>query len=77
MKTLLKVKDKDLYPLFKTYYGECEQCRGKYKVETVQNTVTQWSGHSNPNHKSEHIERNIGHGRFYAQLLPRKISGRI
>ena len=77
MKTLLKVKDKDLYPACKTYYGECEQCRGKYKGETVQNTATRWSGHSNPDHKSEHIKRNIGHGRFYAHLLHRNISGRI
>ena len=64
----------------KIYYGECEQCEGKCKGETVQNTTTRELGHSYPDHKSkplEHIKRNIGHGRFYVQLLHRNISGRI
>ena len=80
MKALFKIKDENLYPACKIYYGEYEQYRGKHKGETVPNTATRGSGYSNPDHKSEPLEcikRNIGHGRFYAQLLHRNISGRI
>ena len=64
MKTLFKIKDNNLYPACKICYGECEHCRDKYFGETVRNTVTRWSEHNNPDHKSEpaeHIKRNIDH----------------
>ena len=64
MKTLFKIKDKNLYPACKIYYGECEHCRDNYIGEAVRNTVTRWSEHNNPDHKSEpaeHIKRNIDH----------------
>ena len=64
IKLPFKIKDKNLYPACKKYYGECEQCRDNYISETVRNTVTRWWGHNNPDHKSEpaeHIKRNIDH----------------
>ena len=39
MKMLFKIKDKNLYPVCKIYYGECEHCRDNYIGETVRNTV--------------------------------------
>ena len=51
MKTLLKIKDRNLYPACKIYYEECQYCRDKYIGETVQNTFIQWSEHNNPDHK--------------------------
>ena len=38
MKTLFKIKDKNLYPACKIYYGECEHCGDNYIRETVQNS---------------------------------------
>ena len=35
MKTLFKIKDKNLYPACKIYYVECQHCREKYIGETV------------------------------------------
>ena len=64
MKRLFKIKDKNLYPACKIYYGECEHCRDNSIEEAVRNTVTRWSEHNNPDHKSElaeHIKRNIDH----------------
>ena len=40
IKSLFKIKDKNLYPACKIYYGECEQCGDNYIGETVRNTVT-------------------------------------
>ena len=40
MKTRFKIKDKNLYPSCKIYYGECEHCGDHYIGETVRNTVT-------------------------------------
>ena len=60
MKTLLKIKDKNLYQACRICYGECEHYRYNYIGETVQNTVTRWSEHNNPDHKSdptEHIKK--------------------
>ena len=57
----------------KIYYGEREHCRDNYIGEAVRNTVTLWSEHNNPDHKSEpaeHFKRNIDHvfnGRFYEE----------
>ena len=62
MKKLIKIKDKNLYQVYKMYYRECQHCGNNYIGETVRNTVTRWSEHNNPDHKSEpaeHIERNI------------------
>ena len=39
MKMLFKIKDKNLYPVCKIYYGEYEHCRDNYIGETVRNTV--------------------------------------
>ena len=64
MKTLFKIKDKNLCPACKIYYGECEHDGDNYIEETVRNTVTRWSEHNSPDHKSElaeHIKRNIDH----------------
>ena len=64
MKTLFKIKDKNLYPACKIYYGKCEHCGDNYIGETYVITVTRWSEHDNPDHKSEpveHIKRNIDH----------------
>ena len=72
-KTLFKIKDENLYPACKIYYGECEHCRDNYIEETVRNTVTQWSGHNNPDYKSEpaeHIKRNIDHVFNWKVLCP-------
>ena len=64
MKTLFKIKDKNLCPVCKIYYGECEHYGDNYIEETVRNTVTRWSEHNSPDHKSElaeHIKGNIDH----------------
>ena len=64
MKTPFKIKDKNPYPACKIYWGECEHCKDNYIGEPVRNTVTRWSEHNNPDHKSElaeHIKRNIDH----------------
>ena len=53
MKTLFKIKDKNLYLACKIYYEECEHCGDNYITETVRNTVTRWSEHNNLDHKSE------------------------
>ena len=64
IKSLFKINDKNQYPAFKIYYGECKHCGNNYIGETVRNTVTRQSKHSNPDQKSEpteHIKRNIDH----------------
>ena len=71
LKTLFKIKDKNLYPACKIYYGECEHYGDNYIGETVRNTVTLWSQHNNLNHNSEpaeHIKRNIDHV-FHRKIL--------
>ena len=73
MKTLFKIKDKNLYPACIIYHGECEHCGDNYIGETVRNTVTRWSEHNNPDHKSEpaeHIKRNIDHVFNWKILCP-------
>ena len=73
MKTLFKIKDNNLYPAFKIYYGGCKHCRDNCIGETVRNTVTRWSEHNNPDHKSElaeHIKRNIDHVFNWKILCP-------
>ena len=63
-KPLFKIKDKNLYPVWKIYHGECEQCEDNDIDKTVRNTDTRWSEHNNPDHKSksfEQIKRNIEH----------------
>ena len=76
MKTLFKIKDKNLYQACRIYYGECEHYRYNYIGETVKNTVTRWSEHNNPDHKSDPTEHIKKIWRFYAQFLQRNISGR-
>ena len=65
LSSLFRLKDKNLYPACKIYYGKC-QCGEDYVRETVRNTATRWSEHNNPTHKSEpaqHIKNHIG--QFY------------
>ena len=62
-----------MYPAWKIYYGECEQCRDNYIGDTVRNTVTHWSEHNKPDYKSEpaeHIKRNIAHVFKWKILCP-------
>ena len=47
-----RLKDINLYPTCKIYYGKC-QCDEDYVGETTRNTATRWSEHKNPTHKSE------------------------
>ena len=73
VKILFKIKDKNLYPACKIHYGEYEHCGDNYIEETVQNTVTRWSQHNNPDHKSEsaeHIKINIDHVFSWKILYP-------
>ena len=63
LSSLFRLKDKNLYPACKIYYGKC-QCGEDYVGETIRNTATHWSKHNNPTHKSElarHIKNHIGH----------------
>ena len=62
LSSLFRLKDKNLYPACKIYYGKC-QCGEDYVGETIRNTATRWSKHSNPTHKSEpahHAKNHIG-----------------
>ena len=55
------LKDKNLYPACKIYYGKC-QCGEDYVGEIIRNTETRWSDHNNPTHKSEpaqHVKNHI------------------
>ena len=64
IKSLVKIKDKNLYPACKIYCGEREQCGDNYIGETVRNTVNHWSDHNNLDNRSEpgeQIKRNIEH----------------
>ena len=49
---LFRLKDKNLYPAFKIYYGKC-QCGEDYVGEIIRNTTTSWSEHNNSTQKSE------------------------
>ena len=63
LSSLFRLKDKNLYPACKIYYGKC-QCGEDYVGETIRNTTTSWSEHNNPTHKSDpaqHIKNHIGH----------------
>ena len=60
MQTLFKIKDKSLYPACKIYHGECEHCGDNYIRESIRSILTRWSGHNNPNHKSEPAEHMSG-----------------
>ena len=73
MKKLFKIKDKNQYPACKIYYGECKHCGDNYIGQKVRNTVTRWSKHNNPDHKSEpaeHVKRNIAHVFNWKILCP-------
>ena len=49
LSSLFRLKDKNLYPACKIYYGKCQ--RGEdYVRETVRNTAARWSEHNNPTH---------------------------
>ena len=51
------MKDRNLYPVGKIYYGKC-QCGEDYVGETIRNTATRWSDHNDPTHKSESVPGN-------------------
>lgn len=60
------MKDKNLYPSTKIYYGKCKQCGEDYVGETERNCVTRWKEHNDimKERKSEparHIISNIDH----------------
>ena len=60
---MFRLKDKNLYPAYKIYYGKC-QWGENYVGETIRNTATRWSKHNNPTYKlepSQHIKNHIGH----------------
>ena len=73
IKSLVTIKDKNLYPACKIYYGEREQCGDNYIGETVPNTVTPWSEHNKLDNRSEpgeQIKRNIEHVFKWKILCP-------
>ena len=82
MKTLFKIKDKNLYPTCKIYFGKCEHCGDNYIGETY--VIQSPDGQSmiilitNQNRLNTLKEILIIYsiGRFYAQLIHRNISGR-
>ena len=60
---MCSLKDKNLYPACKIYYGKC-QCGEQNVGETIRNSATHLSEHNNLAHKSEpaqHIKSHIGH----------------
>ena len=65
LSSLFALKDKNLYPSCKIYYGKCKQCGEDYVGETKRNYVTHWREHDNPTHKSEtarHRKNHVEHG---------------
>ena len=63
LSSLFRLKDKNLYPAWKIYYGKC-QCGEDYVGETIRNTATRSSEHNNPTRKSEpaqHMKNHIEH----------------
>ena len=66
---MFRLKDKNLYPACKIYYGKCH-CGEDYVGEPIRNTATRWSEHNNPTHKAkpaQHIKNHIGH--FFDWLI--------
>ena len=60
--SLFSLKDENLYPSCKIYYGKCKQCGEDYVGETKRNCITLWREHDNPTHKSEparHINNHV------------------
>ena len=69
LSSLFRLKDKNLYPACKIYYGKCH-CGEDYVGEPIRNTATRWSEHNNPTHKAkpaQHIKNHIGH--FFDWLI--------
>ena len=65
IRSLFRVKDKNLCPACKIYYGIYE-CGEDYVGEAVRNTTTRWSEHNNPTkdtqparHLKDHLEHNF------------------
>ena len=60
IKSLFKIKGKNLDPACKIYYGECEQCGNNYIGETVRNTATRcWKILSKPP-SQKYLRKNLG-----------------
>ena len=62
--SLFSLKDKNLYPSYKIYYGKCKHCGEDYVGETERNCLTRWREHNDPTHKSEparHINSHVEH----------------
>ena len=50
---LFPLKDRNLYPSCKIYYGKCKQWVEDYDGEMKRNCITRLRKHDNPTHKSE------------------------
>ena len=70
IRSLFRVKDKNLYPAYKIYYGICE-CGEDYVGETKRNTATRWSEHNNPTKDTQparHLKDNLEH-KFHWKII--------
>ena len=45
--SLFSLKDKNLYPSYRIYYGKCKHCGEDYIGETKRNCITRWREHDN------------------------------
>ena len=71
VKSLFKLKDRNLHPPCKIYKGECT-CGKTYVEETVRNMKVRWTKHSNISKKSEpskDLFLNVGHNFNWSLLL--------
>ena len=62
--SLFSLKDKNLYPSSKIYYGKWKQCGENYVGEAERTCITRWREHDNPTLKSEparHVNNHIEH----------------
>ena len=69
IKSLFKIKDKNLYPACKIYYGECGKCGDGRNITIL--VISQ-----NQLNTLKEILIMYLNGRFYAQLIHRNILGR-
>jgi len=70
VKSLFKVKDKNIHPSCVIYKGVCT-CKESYIGESLRNVEVRWSEHDNPSNNSEparHIAINAGHSFTWSVL---------
>ena len=63
LKSLLSLKDKDVYPAYKVYKGICS-CESIYLGQKKRNVEVRYLEHNHPSGKSEpskHLHQNINH----------------